>query len=90
MSESLLDRLRSDRPLVAVEFRPPRSDLSYSDSVDTWIDMYHAVQPLAQRDTVLFVTDNAVGESEEENLRHLTTNLAGEINPSRLVPFLTV
>ena len=51
--------------------------------------MYHAIQPLAQRDTVLFVTDNAVGESEEENLRHLTTNMAGEIDPARLVPFLT-
>ncbi len=89
MSMRLLDRLQDDRPLVAVEIRPPRSDLSYSDSLDTWIDMYHSIQPFGSRDTVLFVTDNAVGESEEENLRHLTTNLAGEIAPSRLVPFLT-
>ena len=89
MSMGLLERLRDRRPLVAVELRPPRSDLSYSDSLDSWIDMYHSVQPLVQSDTVLFLTDNAVGESEEENLRHLTTNLAGEISPSRIVPFLT-
>ncbi len=89
MTENLLERLGQERPLVAAELRPPRSDLSYSDSVDTWIDMYHSILPLARRDTVLFVTDNAVGESEEENLRHLTTNLAGEVSPSRLVPFLT-
>lgn len=89
MSTRLLERLEGDRPLVAVEFRPPRSELSYSDSLDTWIDLYHSIQPLAQRDTVLFVTDNAVGESEEENLRHLTTNLAGEVSQSRIVPFLT-
>ncbi len=89
MSGGLLERLRADEPLVAVELRPPRRDLSYSDSMDSWIDMYHSIEPMTQRDTVLFVTDNAVGAAEEENLRHLTTNLAGEINPSRLVPFLT-
>jgi hypothetical protein len=44
---------------------------------------------LARHDTVLFLTDNAVGAAEEENLRHLATNLAGEVNPARVVPFLT-
>ena len=34
-------------------------------------------------------TDNAVGEAEEENLQHLTTNLAGEGDPAKLVPILT-
>jgi hypothetical protein len=57
--------------------------------MDTWIDMYHSVRRLARNDTVIFLTDNAVGESEEENLRHLVTNLAGDVSADRLVPFLT-
>ena len=51
--------------------------------------MYHAVRRLASRDTIIFVTDNAVGQSEEENLNHLTANLAGEVDPAKMVPFLT-
>lgn len=85
----LLDRLRDERPLIAVELRPPKSGLPAEQSMDTWIDMYHSVSRLARRDTVIFLTDNAVGVSEEENLRHLVTNLAGDVPPSRLVPFLT-
>ncbi len=57
--------------------------------MDLWIDMYHVVRRLAGQDTVIFVTDNAVAESEEENLNHLTTNLAGEVDPAKVVPFLT-
>lgn len=57
--------------------------------MDVWIDMYHAIQRLAQHDTVVFLTDNAVGQSEEENLAHLTANLGHDVDPSRLVPFLT-
>jgi hypothetical protein len=57
--------------------------------MDTWIDMYHAIRRLGRSDTVVFLTDNAVGEAEEENLQHLTTNLAGEVSPSKLIPFLT-
>ena len=85
----LLERLRQDRPLVAIELRPPRSDLSSTESMDTWIDMYHAIRRLGDLDTILFLTDRAVGKAEEENLHHLTTNLAGEFSPSRVVPFLT-
>jgi len=51
--------------------------------------MQHEVRQLAAQDVVMFLTDNAVGDSEEENLRHLTTNLAQEISPARVVPFLT-
>jgi len=40
-------------------------------------------------DTALFLTDNAVGAAEEENLRHLAGNLAQEASPKRVVPFLT-
>jgi hypothetical protein len=85
----LLQRLREDRPLAAVELRPPRIGLSQADTMEVWIDMYHSIQRLARRDTVIFLTDNAVGLSEEENLSHLTANLAGDVDPSRIVPFLT-
>ncbi|HSM15897.1 MAG TPA: hypothetical protein VK845_02720 [Gemmatimonadales bacterium] len=85
----LLDRLRDDRPLVAVELRPPRSGMSYAESMDVWIDMYHSIQRLARQDTLIFLTDNAVGQSEEENLAHLTANLATDVDPAIVVPFLT-
>lgn len=85
----LLERLSGPRPLVSVELRPPRSDLSHADSIDTWIDMHHAVRRLLGQDTLLFLTDNAVGQSEEENLHHLVTNLGGEVDPGKLIPFLT-
>jgi hypothetical protein len=74
---------------VAVELRPPRTGLSSAESMEIWIDMYHAVQRLARRDTLIFLTDNAVGLSEEENLAHLTANLAGDLEPRQIVPFLT-
>jgi hypothetical protein len=57
--------------------------------MEVWIDMYHSIQRLTRRDTVIFLTDNAVGLSEEENLGHLTANLAGDVDPKRIVPFLT-
>jgi hypothetical protein len=86
---SVLQRLREARPLAAVELRPPRTGLSSSESMEVWIDMYHSIQRLARRDTIMFLTDNAVGLSEEENLSHLTANLAGDVEPSRIIPFLT-
>lgn len=86
---TFLERLEEDRPLVAVELRPPPTDVSDDESVDLWIDLNHLLQVLAERDTVIFLTDNAVGKAEEENLRHLTANLADQADPSRIVPFLT-
>lgn len=88
-ASSVLQRLRQERPLAAVELRPPRTGLSAAESMDVWIDMYHSIQRLARRDSIVFLTDNAVGRSEEENLAHLTANLAGDVNPARIVPFLT-
>ncbi len=88
-ASSVLQRLREDKPLAAVELRPPRTGLSHAESMDAWIDMYHAIHRLARRDTITFLTDNAVGLSEEENLAHLTANLAGDVDPARIVPFLT-
>jgi hypothetical protein len=84
-----LDRLHEDRPLIAVELRPPRAGLARAAGMDTWIDMYHSLRRFARADALVFLTDNAVGEAEEENLQHLTTNLAGEGDPLKLVPFLT-
>jgi hypothetical protein len=90
MSQSnVLDRLRVSGPLVAVELRPPPAGLETGDAMETWIDMAQEVRRLARHDTILFLTDNAVGAAEEENLRHLATNLAEEISPARVVPFLT-
>jgi hypothetical protein len=86
---SVVRRLGEARPLVAVELRPPRSGMSYDASVEAWIDMYHSIRRLARQDTLIFLTDNAIGQAEEENLTHLTANLAGELTPARIVPFLT-
>jgi hypothetical protein len=86
---SVLQRLREDRPLVAVELRPPRSGMSYAESVDAWIDMYHSIRKMARHDTLIFLTDNAVGLAEEENLAHIAANLSGDISPAKIVPFLT-
>lgn len=84
-----LDRLRSSAPLVAVELRPPRNDLSRSQSIDAWIDLHQAIHELNQDDTAIFLTDSAVGSAEEESLHHVAVNLSGEVQRSRIVPFLS-
>ncbi len=43
--------------------------------MDAWIDTYHAVRRLTRQGTYVFLTDSAVGAEEEDNLRHLVTNL---------------
>jgi 5,10-methylenetetrahydrofolate reductase len=57
--------------------------------MDAWIDMYHAVRSLARRDVRVFLTDSAVGTQEENNLRHLVTNLGRDVAHDHVVPFLT-
>ena len=57
--------------------------------MDAWIDTYHAVRSLTHRDTYVFLTDSAVGEREEHNLRHLVANLGDDAPRERVVPFLT-
>ncbi len=57
--------------------------------MDAWIDTYHAVRGLTQRGTFVFLTDSAVGLKEEDNLRHLVTNLGSDVPRSHVVPFLT-
>jgi len=88
-SLSLVDRLSDDRPFVTVELRPPRAGLSSAESMDLWIDMHQATRRLARQDTAMFLTDNAVGVKEEENLQHLAANLATDVSRSSVVPFLT-
>lgn len=84
-----LARLQADEPLIAAELRPPRAGRSRTESMDLWIDMQQAVRGIARHDTLMFLTDNAVGAAEEENLRHLSGNLAREIPPLQVIPFLT-
>jgi 5,10-methylenetetrahydrofolate reductase len=86
---SLLDNLRSGRPVIAAELRPPRAELETAASMDAWIDTYHAVRGLTRAGTFVFLTDSAVGSKEEDNLRHLVINLGTDVPRSGVVPFLT-
>lgn len=74
---------------VTVELRPPSMRLQSGDAVDAWIDTYHAVRRLTRANRYVFLTDNAVGADEEENLSHLEGNLTHDIDPAHVVPFLT-
>ena len=86
---SLLDVLQSGRGVMAAELRPPRAELDSLAGMDAWIDMYHAVRTLTRQDVAVFLTDSAVGTQEENNLRHLVTNLGHDVPRDRVVPFLT-
>lgn len=86
---TLLESLRSDQSVIAAELRPPRAELAAAASMDAWIDTYHTVRSLTREGTFVFLTDSAVGLKEEDNLRHLVTNLGADVQRSRVVPFLT-
>jgi hypothetical protein len=75
--------------VFAAELRPPRAELAGGEGMDAWIDTYHAVRRLTRQGTYVFLTDNAVGADEEDNLRHLVTNLGRDVPRERIVPFLT-
>ena len=75
--------------MFAAELRPPRAELAAAEGMDAWIDTYHAVRRLTRLGTFVFLTDNAVGAREEDNLRHLTTNLGHDVPRERIVPFIT-
>jgi 5,10-methylenetetrahydrofolate reductase len=85
----LLSALRSSSSVIAAELRPPRAELAGSEGMDAWIDIYHAVRRLTRQGTFVFLTDSAVGTQEEDNLRHLVTNLGRDVSRDRIVPFLT-
>jgi len=85
----ILTSLRSGNPVFAAELRPPRAELAAREGMDAWIDTYHAVRGLTRQGTYVFLTDSAVGAEEEDNLRHLVTNLGTDVPRERIVPFLT-
>jgi 5,10-methylenetetrahydrofolate reductase len=86
---SFLDLLRTSTPVVTVELRPPRAELESAEGIDAWIDTYHAVSSLARQNVRVMITDSAVGAQEENNLRHLVTNLGADVARANVVPFLT-
>jgi 5,10-methylenetetrahydrofolate reductase len=85
----IVTALRSGTPVFAAELRPPRAELAASEGMDAWIDTYHAVRRLTRQGTFVFLTDSAVGAEEEDNLRHLVTNLGRDVPRERIVPFVT-
>jgi 5,10-methylenetetrahydrofolate reductase len=85
----LLTALRAGTSVFAAELRPPRAELAAGEGMDAWIDTYHAVRRLTRQGTFVFLTDSAVGLQEEDNLRHLVTNLGNDVPRERIVPFLT-
>jgi len=85
----LLSALQAGSSVVAAELRPPRAELAGTEGMDAWIDTYHAVRRLTRQGTFVFLTDSAVGAQEEDNLRHLVTNLGRDVPRERIVPFLT-
>ena len=84
-----LTALRSGQPVYSAELRPPRAELEAADGMNAWIDTYHAIRRLTKEGTYVFLTDSAVGAAEEDNLRHLTTNLGRDVPRTRIVPFMT-
>ena len=89
MPAALVSALRSSTPLLSVELRPPRAELDAAAGMDAWIDTYHAVRGLVRDQTFVFLTDSAVGTREEQNLRHLVSNLGTTVRRDHVVPFLT-
>jgi 5,10-methylenetetrahydrofolate reductase len=85
----LLTALRAGPSVFAAELRPPRAELATAEGMDAWIDTYHGVRRLTRQGTFVFLTDSAVGAAEEDNLRHLVTNLGLDVPRERIVPFLT-
>src|SRR6476620_3203749 len=86
---NLLTALNSGGSVVAAELRPPRAELAAAEGMDAWIDTYHAVTRLTRQGTFVCITDSAVGAAEEDNLRHLVTNLQRDVPRERIVPFMT-
>lgn len=85
----LLEALRRPGPFISVELRPPRSDLGAEDGMSAWIDLHHALGRLTRDDLFVFLTDNAVGAAEEENLAHVGANVGDAVDLRRIVPILT-
>jgi hypothetical protein len=85
----LLEELQGSASVIAVELRAPRAELAAAEGLDAWIDMYHAIRSLTRQNIRVCLTDSAVGAQEENNLRHLVTNLGRDVVRDRVIPFLT-
>ncbi|MCC7124392.1 MAG: hypothetical protein IT178_06060 [Acidobacteria bacterium] len=86
---TFLADLNADDDVIAVELRPPRAELAAAAGIDAWIDLYHSIRALTRQGIRVMLTDSAVGAQEENNLRHLVTNLGDSVERRRIVPFLT-
>jgi hypothetical protein len=85
----LTEALTAEAPVITAELRPPRAELGSQEGMDAWIDMYHAIRALTRQGTRVCLTDSAVGTQEENNLRHLVTNLGLDVPRPGILPFLT-
>lgn len=86
---ALVRAMEGSAPVIAVELRPPPADLDPGESMEAWIDLHHVLRRFTGEGRFVFVTDNAVGKAEEENLSHLLANLPEEADRDRVVPILT-
>ncbi|MGE3578689.1 MAG: hypothetical protein AB7I25_09535 [Vicinamibacterales bacterium] len=86
---TLTEAFAAGTPVIAAELRPPRAELDSQAGMDAWIDMYHAVRALTRQGLRVCLTDSAVGTQEENNLRHLVTNLGKDVPRTSILPFLT-
>jgi len=57
--------------------------------MSAWIDLHHALRRMTRGGGFVFLTDNAVGAAEEENLAHVGANVGDEVDLRRVVPILT-
>ena len=85
----LMEALLRPGPLVTVELRPPRADLDTPLGISAWIDLHHTLHRLIREELFVFLTDNAVGAAEEENLAHVGANVGEDADRRRIVPILT-
>ncbi len=85
----LLDALRAPGPMISIELRPPRSELAPEEGMSAWIDLHHALGRFTRDGLFVFLTDNAVGAAEEENLAHVGANVGDSVDLRRIVPILT-
>lgn len=85
----LVEALHRPGPLVTVELRPPQSALAQQEGMAAWIDLHHTLGRLTREELFVFLTDNAVGAAEEENLAHVGGNLGEDADLRRIVPILT-
>ncbi len=87
---SFTDALRGSTSVRAVELRPPPATLDPGAALEAWIDFELGVRRLLAAGHPILLTDDAVGEPEEESLRVLTTHLGSSGALARVVPFLTL